>query len=93
MDFWASLEHKIYYKYNKDAPKELMDELKEAADTVAQLDRKMENIHRQIMEFKKQNNSHDDMNDLLMNGEMLHIPDALLKHILINENMWKNRYR
>ena len=23
MDFWASLEHKIYYKYNSDIPQRL----------------------------------------------------------------------
>ncbi|MCG3056245.1 GTP pyrophosphokinase family protein, partial [Escherichia coli] len=37
MDFWASLEHKIYYKYNKKVPKQLIDELKEAAVTAAEL--------------------------------------------------------
>ncbi|STY45440.1 GTP pyrophosphokinase ywaC [Listeria grayi] len=34
MDFWASLEHKIYYKYQQEAPQELLDELKEAADII-----------------------------------------------------------
>ena len=28
MDFWASLEHKIFYKYNKDVPERLTKELK-----------------------------------------------------------------
>ncbi|WP_186440239.1 GTP pyrophosphokinase, partial [Bacillus paralicheniformis] len=32
MDFWASLEHKIYYKLNNEVPNQLTDELKEAAD-------------------------------------------------------------
>ena len=31
MDFWASLEHKIYYKYDGDVPDALLAELKEAA--------------------------------------------------------------
>ncbi|WP_186447411.1 GTP pyrophosphokinase, partial [Bacillus paralicheniformis] len=31
MDFWASLEHKIYYKLNNEVPNQLTDELKEAA--------------------------------------------------------------
>ncbi|WP_034429938.1 GTP pyrophosphokinase, partial [Caldisalinibacter kiritimatiensis] len=26
MDFWASLEHRIFYKFNKDVPKELTDQ-------------------------------------------------------------------
>ncbi len=32
MDFWASLEHKIYYKYAGVVPDGLLAELKEAAD-------------------------------------------------------------
>lgn len=48
MDFWASLEHKIYYKYDKAVPQELLDELKEAADTASRLDAKMERLHAQI---------------------------------------------
>jgi putative GTP pyrophosphokinase len=48
MDFWASLEHKIYYKYDRAVPARLLDELKEAADTAARLDEKMEKLHRQV---------------------------------------------
>lgn len=48
MDFWASLEHKIYYKYEGNVPDELLDELKEAADTAASLDAKMERLHSQL---------------------------------------------
>ena len=40
MDFWASLEHKIYYKYQYEVPERLLKELKEAADSVIELDRK-----------------------------------------------------
>jgi putative GTP pyrophosphokinase len=48
MDFWASLEHKIYYKYNRDVPETLLDELKVAADTANRLDLKMQNLHTQV---------------------------------------------
>ena len=48
MDFWASLEHKIYYKYDKQVPQELLDELSEAAVTASDLDARMERLHRQI---------------------------------------------
>lgn len=40
MDFWASLEHKIYYKLQNDVPHQLTDELKEAADIAHYLDEK-----------------------------------------------------
>ena len=49
MDFWASLEHKIYYKYNRLIPEGLLDELKEAADTAARLDERMQRLHRKVM--------------------------------------------
>ncbi|MEN2738320.1 GTP pyrophosphokinase family protein [Microbacterium sp. X-17] len=48
MDFWASLEHKIYYKYDRQVPDGLLAELKDAADTAAELDTRMERLHRQV---------------------------------------------
>ncbi len=48
MDFWASLEHKIYYKYDEAVPAELTEGLKEAADVAADLDAKMERLHDEV---------------------------------------------
>jgi putative GTP pyrophosphokinase len=48
MDFWASLEHKIYYKYDGNVPVDLVSELKDAADTAEALDAKMEALHREL---------------------------------------------
>ena len=48
MDFWASLEHKIYYKYAKQVPSRLTDSLRDAAMTASELDERMERIHREI---------------------------------------------
>ncbi len=48
MDFWASLEHKIYYKYDKQVPQQLLDGLKEAADTANRLDEKMQRLHAEV---------------------------------------------
>ncbi len=41
MDFWASLEHKIHYKFEGDAPAHMRENLKECADMVALLDERM----------------------------------------------------
>ncbi|RIJ62984.1 GTP pyrophosphokinase family protein [Rummeliibacillus sp. TYF005] len=60
MDFWASLEHKIYYKYNKKVPTHITDELKEAADAAAHLDRKMEKLNKEISLFKDASLDDDD---------------------------------
>ena len=48
MDFWASLEHKIYYKYDKQVPQELLDGLTDAAHTASELDARMERLHREV---------------------------------------------
>lgn len=55
MDFWASLEHKIFYKYNRDIPQKLIDELREAAVTTSQLEKRMEILNQEIEKIKQIN--------------------------------------
>ena len=45
MDFWASLEHKIYYKYDTEVPAHLLQGLSDAAEQAGQLDATMEGLH------------------------------------------------
>lgn len=47
MDFWASLEHKIYYKYSQQVPAHLVDSLTAAASAASELDTRMEQLHRE----------------------------------------------
>ena len=54
MDFWASLEHKINYKYEKDIPKSIKKELKECAKMTQKLDKKMSSLGRNLMEDEKE---------------------------------------
>lgn len=49
MDFWASLEHKIYYKFEGNAPASLQAELKACADMVDMLDAKMFSLNQSIL--------------------------------------------
>ena len=49
MDFWASLEHKIYYKFEGNAPAYISRDLKECADMVAALDDKMLSLNEAIL--------------------------------------------
>ena len=51
MNFWASLEHKIYYKYDGAVPAALLDDLLQAADVANRLDVKMERLHDQVVEL------------------------------------------
>ena len=48
MDFWASLEHKIYYKFDREVPLEISRTLTATAATAAQLDDEMERLHREV---------------------------------------------
>lgn len=54
MDFWASLEHKIYYKFEGDAPDSLQAELKACADMVDILDAKMFSLNQSILASAKE---------------------------------------
>lgn len=49
MDFWASLVHKIYYKFEGNAPDYISRDLKECADMVATLDDKMLQLNEAIL--------------------------------------------
>mgnify|MGYP000645045929 CR=1 FL=1 len=51
MDFWASLEHKIAYKFEGNPPDYLETELKACADMVDMLDAKMFSLNQAIMEI------------------------------------------
>jgi putative GTP pyrophosphokinase len=48
MDFWASLEHKIHYKFEGNAPEHIRDELVECAQMVAALDARMLSLNEEI---------------------------------------------
>ena len=48
MDFWATMEHKVRYKYNEHVPAHLSDELIVCADEIAELDGRMLLIHEII---------------------------------------------
>lgn len=51
MDFWASLEHKIYYKFEGNAPEYISQDLKECADMVSTLDDRMLTLNETIKQF------------------------------------------
>lgn len=55
MDFWASLEHKIYYKYEGNTPEYIKKELKECADLVTFLDSKMLAINEEVRSIREEN--------------------------------------
>ncbi|MCF0131493.1 MAG: GTP pyrophosphokinase family protein [Pseudobutyrivibrio sp.] len=54
MDFWASLEHKIYYKFEGQAPSYISEDLRECSEIVSILDTKMLQLNEAILQAKKE---------------------------------------
>lgn len=54
MDFWASLEHKIYYKFEGHAPEYISRDLRACASIVSDLDAKMLQLNEAILDAKAQ---------------------------------------
>ena len=51
MDFWASLEHKIYYKFEGNAPAHIKDGLVECAAMVSELDARMLSLNEEVRDL------------------------------------------
>lgn len=52
MDFWASLEHKLYYKTSGEGPLHITQDLKECADLIASTDMRMQDIQREVEKLR-----------------------------------------
>jgi len=52
MDFWASLEHKLYYKTSGESPIHITNDLKECADVIASTDMRMQDIQREVEKLR-----------------------------------------
>ena len=63
MDFWASLEHKIYYKFEGKAPEGIREELRECANIISFLDQKMLSINESVKNYHKDFNGGDVVNN------------------------------
>lgn len=59
MNFWASIEHSLNYKYTGDYPEELKTRLQDTAKAVYKLDEEMSDIRRQILEIIEQEDSEE----------------------------------
>lgn len=51
MDFWASVEHKLSYKYHREVPAALRAELLDAASTAAELDARMGRLRDEVRDL------------------------------------------
>ena len=53
MDFWASLEHKINYKFEGNAPDFIRKELVECSKMVSDLDERMLSLNEEVTKYKE----------------------------------------
>ncbi len=53
MDFWASLEHKIHYKFEGNAPEHIKNELVDCAKMVSALDAKMLSLNEEVQSLSE----------------------------------------
>ncbi|MDQ0111687.1 GTP pyrophosphokinase [Paenibacillus harenae] len=54
MDFWASLEHKIYYKFDERVPEHIQQQLKGSAAMIDTLDRQMLELNEEVQRHRAQ---------------------------------------
>lgn len=54
MDFWATLEHKIYYKFEGHAPDYISRDLRICSDIVSELDEKMLQLNEAVLKAKEE---------------------------------------
>lgn len=60
MNFWATIEHSLNYKFKESLPEDVRNRLKKAAEAAAKLDAEMTSIRKEILdaqtEFEEQSN-------------------------------------
>ncbi len=73
MDFWATIEHSLQYKYKANIPEHIRERLSNAADAILALDKEMSSVRSEIMDA--QNSSLSQLKlveDILNNIENLY---------------------
>ena len=86
MDFWASLEHKIQYKFEGDAPDYISRELQECAQMVSELDDKMLSLNEAIQACLEVENTPVPVELVKENQEQEKKQEDIVEHILGKES-------
>ena len=67
MNFWATIEHSLNYKYKQQIPEEIKQKLKSAADAAHRLDEEMTEIKEEIKDAQKLFEVKSDIVSSIMN--------------------------
>ena len=73
MNFWATIEHSLQYKYKGDMPAHVTDRLSKAADAINLLDHEMASVRNEIMDAQNFSQMQSNLvKDILNNIENLY---------------------
>ncbi len=73
MNFWATIEHSLQYKYKGDMPLHVAERLSKAADAIISLDHEMSSVRNEIMDAQNSSQLQSNLvKDILSNIENLY---------------------
>lgn len=73
MNFWATIEHSLQYKYKGNMPSHITERLTKAADAINLLDREMSSVRNEIMDAQNSSQMQSNLvSDILLNIENLY---------------------
>lgn len=73
MDFWATVEHSLQYKYKENMPDHIRKRLHSASEAVVQLDKEMASVRGEIIDAQNTTNQKANIiSDILNNIENLY---------------------
>ena len=73
MDFWATIEHSLQYKYKGDMPPHVAERLTNVADAIILLDQEMSSVRDEIMDAQNSSQMQSNLvKDILNNIENLY---------------------
>ena len=81
MNFWATIEHSLKYKYNRNIPHELQKRLISAAEASYSLDVEMSAIREEIMEAQRVLDRKNDLVDEIMSNMRILYASARINNI------------
>lgn len=73
MNFWATIEHSLQYKYKGDMPPHVAERLSKASDAIISLDHEMSSVRNEIMDAQNSSQMQSNLvKDILNNIENLY---------------------
>lgn len=73
MNFWATIEHSLQYKYKGNMPPHVTERLSKAADAIIALDQEMSSVRNEIMDAQNSSQMQSNLvSDILSNIENLY---------------------